>query len=439
MREDRCSLGFAALAAALVLSGCATGPASPPQEVQAGVAAVAIEPARAVPRSNFVTFSKSRPQGAAMGALAGGATTGVAVLIVAGTAGAAAPYAFVLAPLFIGAGAVGGAIGGTVAAVPAEKAQEIERAIATWSASLDSQRALAEHVAAVAATAGVVRLAPRTQADSVLELAIQSIEFQGCIERLPFDPRACPGGTHNPALALTLQARARMVATASGTELFARGFSYHSARRELARWVADDGRLLTEELERAYRDLAERMHDAFFLTSSAEIVQPSTLTGLPGSADYGLCWLAPRSPAARPVLVSEMWTLPFAKGDICEASGIHFPMVDSLQPLLRWDAFPRARDSQDADAVTYDLKVWRMEDCARGALAYERSGLPLPEHRLEAPLVPGTRYFWTFRARYTVYGRVAATPWSFFAPGTTCELAEVPDGQWHRFVTPREP
>jgi hypothetical protein len=27
----------------------------------------------------------------------------------------------------------------------------------------------------------------------------------------------------------------------------------------------------------------------------------------------------------------------------------------------------------------------------------------------------------------------------FFAPGTTCELAEIPDGQWHRFVTPHAP
>jgi len=229
------------------------------------------------------------------------------------------------------------------------------------------------------------------------------------------------------------------VAAQSGEELFARSFRYHSPKRELARWVADDGLLLTEELERAYQDLAERMHDAFFLTSSAEVVQSSTLTGLPGSADYGLCWLAPRSPAARPVLVSEMWTLPFAKGEICESSAIHFPMVDSLQPLLRWDAFPRPGDSREVAAVSYDLKVWDVEDCARHAITYERTGLHLPEHRLEAPLAAGQRYFWSVRARFVTSGRTAATPWSFFAPGTSCELAEIPDGQWHRFATPREP
>jgi hypothetical protein len=397
---------------------------------------VVIVPSGAVPRSNFATFSKSRPQGAATGALLGGATTGLAVVIVAGTAGAAAPYALVLAPLFIGAGAVGGAIGGTVAAVPADKSQEIESAIRAWSAGLDSQRTLAQRAGAVAAGSGVVRLAPRPEADAVLELAIETIELEGCVPRLPFDPKSCPGGTRNPALALTLQAHARLIATASGEELFARGFHYHSPKRELARWVADDGRLLNEELERAYQDLAERMHDAFFLTSSAEIAQSSTLTGLPGSADYGLCWLAPRAPAARPVLVSEMWTLPFTKGDLCELSAIHFATVDALQPLLRWDAFPRAADSQEVGGVTYDLKVWQVEDCARRAVVYERSGLRLPEHRLETPLAPASRYFWSVRARFTVRGRTRATPWSFFAPGTSCELAQIPDGQWHRFVTP---
>jgi hypothetical protein len=325
----------AALTAAVLVSACANvGLDSAPRDARERVGTVAIVPSEEVPRSNFLTFSKGRPQGA----------------------------------------------------------------------------------------------------------AIEAIEFEGCVVRFPFDLKGCPGGTYNPALALTLKARARLVVAASGEELFARGFRYHSPRRELARWVADDGRLLTEELERAYQDLAERIHDAFFLTSSTEIAIASTLTGLPGSSpDYGLCWLAPRAPAARPVLVSEMWTLPFAKGEICELSAIRFPVVDSLQPLLRWDAFPRAADSRAVHAVTYDLKVWEVEDCARRAPAYERSGLTLPEHRLETPLIAGQRYFWSVRARFTARGRPQATPWSFFAPGTTCELAEIPDGQWHRFATPREP
>ena len=400
---------------------------------------MAIVPADTVPRSNFVTFAKGRSQGAATGALVGGAETGAAVAILAATGGAAAPYVLFMAPLFVGAGAVGGALGGAIVAVPADKAKDIEASIQDWAARLDTQRTLAERFAAVTANAGAIRVASGTPADSALELAVVSIELEGCVEPFPFGPAHCPGGKRNPALRLAVEARARLVASGSGEELFARGFRYHSPRRELARWVADDGRLLTQELERAYQDLAERMHDAFFLTSSAEIVQSSPLTGLPGSAEYGLCWLGPRAPAARPVLVSEMWTLPFTKGDLCELSAIHFGTVDTLEPLLRWDAFPRAADSHDVEAVTYDLKVWEVEDCARRALIYERTGLPLPEHRLEAPLAAGSRYFWSVRARFAGRGQARATPWSFFAPGTTCELAEIPDGQWHRFVTPRGP
>jgi len=437
--------GFAVVgmlaATAFLLGGCASVALdSAPPEARERIGTVAVVASQQAPRSNFVTFAKGRPQGAATGALVGGAETGAAVAILAATGGAATPYVLFMAPAFIGAGAAGGALGGAMVSVPTDKAKEIEAAIRDWAAALDTQRTLANRFAEVAAKTGVVRIESGTAADSVLELAMVSIEFAGCVEPFPFGPARCPGGKRNPALALAVEARAQLLASGSGEELFARTFRYHSPRRELARWVADDGRLLNAELERAYQDLAERMHDAFFLTSNTEIAIASTLTGLPGSSpDYGLCWLGPRSPAARPMLVSEMWTLPFAKGEICEASAIRFPAVDSLQPLLRWDTFPRKADSQDVDGVTYDLRVWEVEDCARRAVVYQRSGLALPEHRLVAPLAPGSRYFWSFRARFVVGGRTKTTPWSFFAPGTSCELAEIPDGQWHRFVTPRAP
>lgn len=421
--------------------GCASvGLDSAPPEARERVGTVAVVASQQAPRSNFATFAKGRPQGAATGALVGGAEAGAAVAILAATGGAAAPYVLFMAPAFIGAGAAGGALGGAMVSVPADKAKEIEAAIRDWAAALDTQRTLADRFAEVAAKTGAVRIGTGTAADGTLELAMVSIEFAGCVEPFPFGPARCPGGKRNPALALAMEARAQLLASGSGEELFARTFRYHSPRRELARWVADDARLLNEELERAYRDLAERMHDAFFLTSSAEIAIASTLSGLPGaSPDYGLCWLGPRSPAARPVLVSEMWTLPFTKSDVCELSAMHFGAVDSLQPLLRWDAFPRPADSKEVAAVTYDLKVWEVEDCARRAVVYQRSGLRLPEHRLETPLAADSRYFWSVRARFSARGRTKVTPWSFFAPGTSCELAEIPDGQWHRFATPREP
>jgi hypothetical protein len=46
-----------------------------------------------------------------------------------------------------------------------------------------------------------------------------------------------------------------------------------------------------------------------------------------------LCWLGPRAPVRPAGAGLGDVTLPFAKGDICEASAIRFPAVDSLQPL----------------------------------------------------------------------------------------------------------
>jgi hypothetical protein len=121
-------------------------------------------------------------------------------------------------------------------------------------------------------------------------------------------------------------------------------------------------------------------------------------------------------------------------------SALRFADAGSLQPLLAWETFPRALDREIASEVshvTYDLRVWDEEDCARRSLVYRRNGLTGPEHRIEQPLKPGQRYFWSVRARFRVAGRETATPWSFFAPGTACERSEIPDGQYHRFLTPR--
>ena len=88
--------------------------------------------------------------------------------------------------------------------------------------------------------------------------------------------------------------------------------------------------------------------------------------------------------------------------------------------------------------MTYDLKIWRVEDCVRVELVYRRSGLTQPEHRLQDKLVPEQRYFWSVRARFAAAGRPAASPWAFFTAGLSCLLSEIPEGQYHRFVTPAE-
>lgn len=123
---------------------------------------------------------------------------------------------------------------------------------------------------------------------------------------------------------------------------------------------------------------------------------------------------------------------------------LSFVKLDSLQPTLRWEVFPRPQDLQAAKDglpsrirhVTYDLKIWRVDDHSSieypGELVYARQGLPQPSHKIEEPLDPSTEYSWTIRARFELDGHLRATKWG--VSGTW----SVPSSSYYRFETPSE-
>ena len=429
---------------------------------------VAIAPAHYVPDSNFDTFAKGAGSGAVKGAAILGGTTAAV------TAGAAAAVAPMMAPVIVFAGILTtaamtatGAVAGAEQAVSAATAHEVEAAIDTAVAGLDAHNKLAAqlaaaidnepwiHLAAVDATGPANPAAHPRYAqlqtlgiDSVIEVAITEIGFESCgpefVRRIS---SACPEDSERPMIDLFLSASVRLVRVADDAELFARRFRYKSALREIPRWVADDGKLLAEEFDYAYRELAERVRDEVLLVSPLPLPAPTTFGQFPGpdNPGYGICWLAPVYPAATPVTVPEVLRTPFDKPtDACPASGLHFSKVDSLRPTLRWDAFPRTLDRRTLDPavlqqitdVTYELKLWEVENCERGRLVYARTALAAPEHRLETLLLPASRYFWSVRARFTQGGQPSATRWAHFDP-TTCFPNDIADWQYHRFVTPR--
>ncbi len=125
--------------------------------------------------------------------------------------------------------------------------------------------------------------------------------------------------------------------------------------------------------------------------------------------------------------------------------------VDSLQPTLRWEAFPRPED-READRegllsrisdVTYDLKIWKAPAgdpgwrALRGVVihlddAYTRQGLPHPWHELEIPLEPCTKYFWTIRAKFRLDGDLRVIQWAGLTNERRLQF------QYYRFKTPCE-
>jgi hypothetical protein len=89
--------------------------------------------------------------------------------------------------------------------------------------------------------------------------------------------------------------------------------------------------------------------------------------------------------------------------------------VDSLQPTLKWESFPRLRYLQGGTEklqsrisnVTYELKVMG----TASELVYVRKGLVEPSHKIEIPLLPLTKYLWSVRSRFELDGRPKVTGW----------------------------
>lgn len=97
------------------------------------------------------------------------------------------------------------------------------------------------------------------------------------------------------------------------------------------------------------------------------------------------------------------------------------PKVGSLQPVLRWEAFPRSKDHEadkegiigQVTEVRYDLKVWETPDPFVGELKpiYAQTGLTTPSHQIDVQLKPSTQYMWTIRARFLLNGQLRITDW----------------------------
>jgi hypothetical protein len=221
-----------------------------------------------IPESNFNTFAKGRLAGAGKGAaggVAGGAAAGAAVGIATG------PIGILLLPFLVGGGAViggvAGTVSGTVGAVPAQEAENIKVAISNALAALRIQETMSRYV--LKASSGLLdsRFYPEPVPsqmkagyeylkekgiDTAMELSVESVGFEG-------------GKGSDPPIAFFMKLRERIVRISDNTVLYDNRFIYRSAERKFSLWYKDNARLLSEELERAYRSLAEKVVEETFL------------------------------------------------------------------------------------------------------------------------------------------------------------------------------
>jgi hypothetical protein len=122
-----------------------------------------------------------------------------------------------------------------------------------------------------------------------------------------------------------------------------------------------------------------------------------------------------------------------------------FVEVDSLQPTLRWQPFPRAEDRNSdkegnldrVENVSYQLRVWKTVRGYSGRLVYARDGLTTPYHELDRALEPSSRYLWTVRARFVLDGLPQVTEWGL--AGYLLRGDVIPNPSCFRFITPKSP
>lgn len=100
-----------------------------------------------------------------------------------------------------------------------------------------------------------------------------------------------------------------------------------------------------------------------------------------------------------------------------------FMKIDTLEPTFRWEPFPRKKDSESKDPevqkalrrikdITYDLEIFRAENGYPAKLIYSKEGITGSFHKIETPLEPCTKYYWSVRARFNLDGRTRVTGWS---------------------------
>ena len=118
-----------------------------------------------------------------------------------------------------------------------------------------------------------------------------------------------------------------------------------------------------------------------------------------------------------------------------------FVEVDSLQPTLRWQKFPRKEDHEaeegrlkQARDVSYELRIWQTVHGYSGSLVYARDGLATPYHQLDQALEPSSNYLWTVRARFKLEGLSQFTEWGM--AGYMLRGTVVPNPSCFRFTTP---
>lgn len=139
-------------------------------------------------------------------------------------------------------------------------------------------------------------------------------------------------------------------------------------------------------------------------------------------------------------------------------NSLEVPLVSSIQPVLSWKPFPGTNeayglspkspfvdvDPTKVEKVTYQLRIWDVENNVPTEVIYDRSEIEGTSHRLDVPLDYGKVYFWSVRAEFVYERKARLTEWSISslphyvrtARSVAQEGGVIPPRNYYRFKTP---
>jgi hypothetical protein len=190
-----------------------------------------------------------------------------------GRSTAACGVFILLIPVLTIGGAVLGGIAGASAAVPEDKAKEINQSITKAMKASHPQLALRRYVFKSALEQGALNVKQIIDSgvsdkatanyrklrehgvDTVLEVGIVRVGLYG-------------GRGTNPALSVFVEAKWRLVSTKDGKEIYSRDQrTYVGATKRFSQWGANASNSLKEELAKAYRNIATNIVETVFFVA----------------------------------------------------------------------------------------------------------------------------------------------------------------------------
>jgi hypothetical protein len=445
------------------LLGCATNPPQAPDYLasksvgpNAVIQKVALVKILAPPEIESVDLGYTRGQGAAAGA-AFGALSGYNAWLNGGECeGAFCGAVILLLPVFVITGALVGGIVGADTGYSEDTLKEAETNARARLHSAYLQTQLIDHAIDYANHNLALQFIRMPSADPRIiyekpNFAALSAEgfdhvFELELTRLSFGRSRF--GSDTPYL--KMEARARLVSVDTGAVLSDERYKFLTEQRPLEDWAANGAAMLTAGIENGLQKLAKDVVDENFLLfypikpveenlnqSKTTSVQTQKSQSKPVPPHYVL---KPIYPALEYCFFCEG---PFSNRRNRTVGNLKFVEINSTQPRLRWERFPRAHDHFKADGrhlqisdVRYDIKVFE------SGLPYSRKIIPLPRqlvyierniiepyHKANEVLSPCADYFWTVRARFKLSGRERVTEWAgaFPAHAPPWKLRRVPN------------